>query len=45
MSNWYEFDHKSQKTLLTLMGRARKPIVLTTGYIVELSLETFTVVI
>jgi hypothetical protein len=44
MSRWYEYDIKSRKALIILMERSKKPIVITVGKVVELSLATFTLV-
>jgi hypothetical protein len=44
MGKWYEYDLKSQKALIMLMERSRKPIIVTAGKILDLSLETFTTV-
>ncbi|RZC32706.1 7tm 6 domain containing protein, partial [Asbolus verrucosus] len=42
MSNWYEYDMKSKKALLILMERSQKPVIVTAGKILDLSLVTFT---
>jgi hypothetical protein len=44
MGNWYEYDIKSQKDLALLMERAKRPIVVTCGKILDLSVVTFTMV-
>ncbi|KAG5889705.1 hypothetical protein JTB14_029735 [Gonioctena quinquepunctata] len=44
MSKWYNYDHKSKKSLITLMERAKRPIELTAGKFFVLSLDTFTMV-
>jgi hypothetical protein len=45
MGNWYEYDLSSRKALLILMERSKRPVVITAGKILNLSLETFTTVI
>jgi hypothetical protein len=45
MGNWYEYDISSRKALLILMERSKRPVVITAGKILNLSLETFTTVI
>ncbi|KAJ8943466.1 hypothetical protein NQ314_009748, partial [Rhamnusium bicolor] len=45
MSEWYNFDQKSKKALITLMERAKRPMMVTAGKILDLSLETFTMII
>ncbi|CAH1374418.1 unnamed protein product [Tenebrio molitor] len=45
MGKWYEYDLKSQKALIMLMERSRKPIIVTAGKILDLSLETFTTIL
>ncbi|RZC39725.1 7tm 6 domain containing protein, partial [Asbolus verrucosus] len=42
MGNWYEYDAKSKKALTLLMEHSKRPIIITVGKIVELSLITFT---
>ncbi|RZC41684.1 7tm 6 domain containing protein [Asbolus verrucosus] len=42
MGNWYEYDIKSRKALITLMERSKIPMKVTAGKILDLSLETFT---
>jgi hypothetical protein len=44
MGNWYDYDIKSQKDLALLMERAKRPIVVTCGKILDLSVVTFTMV-
>ncbi|KAJ8974562.1 hypothetical protein NQ317_007333 [Molorchus minor] len=41
MSDWYNFDDKSKKALLTLMERAKRPMKMTAGKLLDLSLDTF----
>nr|XP_015839893.1 PREDICTED: odorant receptor Or1-like [Tribolium castaneum] len=45
MGNWYTYDIKSRKALIVLMERAKRPIIITAGKILEVSLETFTMLI
>jgi hypothetical protein len=45
MGQWYNYDLKSQKALITLMERSKTPMLITAGKILPLSLETFTMVI
>ncbi|CAH1169802.1 unnamed protein product [Phaedon cochleariae] len=42
MSQWYNYDKKSKKSLFTLMERAKRPIKVTAGKFFDLSLDTFT---
>ncbi|RZB39973.1 7tm 6 domain containing protein [Asbolus verrucosus] len=42
MSRWYEYDSKSKKALFLLMERSKRPMILTAGKIIALTLETFT---
>lgn len=44
MSEWYTYDEKSKKALLTLMERAKRPIRVTAGKLLDLSLTTFVMV-
>lgn len=44
MGNWYNYSIKSRKSLILLMERAKKPVVVTCGKILDLSLITFTMV-
>lgn len=44
MSNWYQYDVKSVKSLVLLMAKAKEPIVVKAGYVLDLSLNTFTTV-
>ncbi|XP_057671889.1 uncharacterized protein LOC130903680 [Diorhabda carinulata] len=44
LSKWYEFDFKVKKSLLILMTRCSKAIVLSAG-IFDLTLETFTMIL
>ncbi|XP_068909817.1 uncharacterized protein [Tenebrio molitor] len=41
MSEWYIYDVKSKKALITLMERSKQPITVAAGKLVELSLITF----
>ncbi|XP_018566530.1 odorant receptor Or1-like [Anoplophora glabripennis] len=45
MSNWYNYDKKSKKALLTMMERAKRPMMVTAGKLMNFSLETFSTVI
>lgn len=40
MTQWYEFDLQSQKTILTIMERSKRPVVLTAGKFFSLTLGT-----
>ncbi|RZC36060.1 7tm 6 domain containing protein, partial [Asbolus verrucosus] len=42
MGNWYDYDPKSKKALILLMENSKRPIIITAGKLVELSLTTFT---
>lgn len=44
MGEWYSFDEKSKKALLILMERAKRPIKVTAGKLLDLSLGTFATV-
>jgi hypothetical protein len=44
MGKWYEYDIKSRKALIILMERSKKPIIITAGKMLDLSLVTFTTV-
>ncbi|KAG5874081.1 hypothetical protein JTB14_033430 [Gonioctena quinquepunctata] len=45
MSEWYTYDRKSKKALLILMERAKRPMIVTAGKILDLSLGTFMMII
>ncbi|KAJ8943733.1 hypothetical protein NQ318_007181 [Aromia moschata] len=45
MSEWYNYDNKSKKALITLMERAKRPMMVTAGKLLDLSLVTFTTII
>ncbi|RZC38331.1 7tm 6 domain containing protein [Asbolus verrucosus] len=45
MGKWYEYDMKSQKVLLTLIERSKRPMIVTAGKILDLSLQTFTTIL
>ncbi|KAJ3666936.1 hypothetical protein Zmor_002357 [Zophobas morio] len=45
MGTWYEYDLKSKKALIILMERSKKPITVTAGKILDLSLVTFTTIL
>ncbi|XP_063912011.1 odorant receptor Or1-like [Zophobas morio] len=40
-AKWYDYDPRSKKALIILMERSKKPIVVTAGRILDLSLDTF----
>ncbi|RZC35895.1 uncharacterized protein BDFB_003881 [Asbolus verrucosus] len=42
MGKWYDYDAKSKKGLIMLMERSKKPMTVTAGKILDLSLVTFT---
>ncbi|RZC40935.1 7tm 6 domain containing protein, partial [Asbolus verrucosus] len=42
MGHWYEYDINSKKALIVLMERSKKPMIVTAGKILDLSLVTFT---
>ncbi|XP_064212367.1 odorant receptor 33a isoform X1 [Tribolium castaneum] len=44
MNRWYEYKKESQKALIILMECSKKPLLITAGRVVDLSLETFTLV-
>ncbi|RZB41587.1 7tm 6 domain containing protein, partial [Asbolus verrucosus] len=41
MGKWYEYDANSKKALLALMKRSKRPLIVTAGNILDLSLQTF----
>jgi hypothetical protein len=45
MGNWYDYDVKSRKALITLMESSQQPMIVTAGKIIDLSLTTFVAVI
>jgi hypothetical protein len=45
MGKWYEYDVKSRKALIILMERSKRPMIVTAGKILDLSLVTFSTVI
>ncbi|RZB41742.1 7tm 6 domain containing protein, partial [Asbolus verrucosus] len=45
MSQWYEYDVKSRKALIILMESSQKPVIVTAGKILDVSLETFGIVL
>ncbi|XP_044258351.1 odorant receptor 33b-like [Tribolium madens] len=45
MSRWYEYTKESQKALLILMECSKKPLLITAGRVVGVSLETFTLIL
>nr|XP_023018065.1 odorant receptor Or1-like [Leptinotarsa decemlineata] len=44
-SDWYNFDEKSKKALIILMERTKRPMLLMTGKILDLSLTTWIMII
>ncbi|CAG9854735.1 unnamed protein product [Phyllotreta striolata] len=44
-SPWYNYDMKSKRLLMILIERSKKPINFSAGKIVELSLETFVLIV
>jgi hypothetical protein len=44
MSKWYEYNSESKKALLILMERTKKTMSVSAGKVLDLSLETFTMV-
>lgn len=44
MGQWYKYDLKSRNALIILMERSKKPMIVTAGKILDLSLVTFTTV-
>ncbi|KAK9703329.1 7tm Odorant receptor [Popillia japonica] len=45
LSKWYTLDRRSQKIIVLLMERARKPLIIKLYTIVYISLESLTVII
>ncbi|XP_063912174.1 odorant receptor Or1-like [Zophobas morio] len=45
MGEWYTYDIKARRSLITLMERSKRPMVVTAGKILDLSLVTFTTII
>ncbi|KAJ3658566.1 hypothetical protein Zmor_010299 [Zophobas morio] len=41
MGSWYKYDVRIRKVLITIMERSKKPMILTSGKVVKLTLETF----
>jgi hypothetical protein len=44
MSKWYDYTLQSKKALLILMERCKRPVNVTAGKVLKLSLETFILV-
>jgi hypothetical protein len=44
MGDWYDYDPNTRKSLIILMEGAKKPIIVTAGKLLEISLVTFTMV-
>lgn len=40
--SWYKYDTKVRKTLIIFMERSKKPLIITAGKVVTLTLETYT---
>jgi hypothetical protein len=45
MGQWYDYEEKAKKSLIILMERSKRPMIVTAGKILDLSLVTFTTVI
>ncbi|XP_063912022.1 odorant receptor Or1-like [Zophobas morio] len=45
MGNWYDYDAESKRDLILLMERSQRPIVVTAGKILDLSVTTFTTIL
>ncbi|XP_063911601.1 putative odorant receptor 92a [Zophobas morio] len=45
MGPWYTYDIRTQRTLLTVMERAKIPVIVTAEKLVDLSLVTFTTIL
>ncbi|KAJ3628473.1 hypothetical protein MTP99_015776 [Tenebrio molitor] len=45
MGRWYDYDLKSKKALIVLMERSKRPMIVTAGKILDLSLVTFTTIL
>ncbi|CAH1374448.1 unnamed protein product [Tenebrio molitor] len=45
MSKWYDYTPQSKKALLILMERCKRPINITAGKVLEVSLETFILIL
>ncbi|KAJ3643972.1 hypothetical protein Zmor_026651 [Zophobas morio] len=45
MGPWYTYDIRTQRSLLTIMERAKIPVTVTVGKLVDLSLATFTIIL
>ncbi|RZB40845.1 7tm 6 domain containing protein, partial [Asbolus verrucosus] len=42
MGQWYEYDIVSRKALIIIMERSKKPMIVTAGKIISVTLQTFT---
>ncbi|XP_044259237.1 odorant receptor Or1-like [Tribolium madens] len=45
MGSWYDYDKKSKQALTILMERAKRPVIVISGKLVELSLITFSMIL
>nr|QUP79568.1 odorant receptor 8 [Monochamus saltuarius] len=45
MGDWYNYNQKCKKALLILMERAKRPMKVTAGKLMDLTVETFTTII
>ncbi|KAJ3666975.1 hypothetical protein Zmor_002390 [Zophobas morio] len=45
MSRWYEYDIQCRKALILLMEGSKKPMIITAGKLLQLTLETFTLIL
>ncbi|XP_063911607.1 odorant receptor 4-like isoform X2 [Zophobas morio] len=45
LSHWYEYTLETQKLYLTLMERSQRPIILSAGGLLDLTLNTFTAIL
>ncbi|KAJ3666963.1 hypothetical protein Zmor_002379 [Zophobas morio] len=45
MGNWYDYDINSKKDLIFLMERSKRPISVTAGKILDLSVDTFVMIL
>ncbi|KAJ3666961.1 hypothetical protein Zmor_002379 [Zophobas morio] len=45
IGNWYDYDAESKKDLILLLERSQRPIVVTAGKILDLSVTTFTTIL
>ncbi|KAJ3666991.1 hypothetical protein Zmor_002404 [Zophobas morio] len=45
MGRWYNYDHATKKALILFMERSKRPMVVTVGRLLGLTLDTFTLII